>query len=241
MRLDVYLCNRGLYPSRNKAAEAIARGDVRVNSKIVLKPSQNVSDEATIEIVETGVNFVSNGGYKLQKAFDDFDISVDGAVCVDVGASNGGFTDCLLRHGAKKVFAVDVGESQLEQPVLGDERVVVMDNFNARNLSVDTLGEYVDAVTCDVSFISLTYVLQPIYAILKSGGIAITLIKPQFECGKKSLNKNGLVTNEKDRLNAISKIKEFAVSLGFRCVGVTNAPIKPNKNVEYLALLSKEV
>ena len=239
MRADAYLAKTGRYPSRNKAAEAIAREEVFADGKVVKKPSQEISEGVEITISETAENFASNGGFKLQKAFKDFSLDVNGLSCVDVGASNGGFTDCLLRNGARKVFAVDVGENQFSKELAANAKVVVIDNFNARDLSVETLGEKVDFATCDVSFISLTYVLKPVYVVLTDGGSAIALIKPQFECGKKQLNKNGVVTDEKARKCAVDKISDYAKAVGFSVLGVTNAPIKRDKNVEYLIYLRK--
>ena len=213
MRLDAYLFSTKKFSSRTKSAEAIEKGFVCVNGKTVLKPSQNVSDNDVIAVCESN-EFVSNGGYKLEKALSDFSVDVNGLVFADVGASTGGFTDCLLRRGAKKVFAIDVGESQLSDKLKSDDRVVVIDNFNARNLTANVIGEFVDGVTCDVSFISLTYVLKPICDVLKDDGFAVVLLKPQFECGKKELNKNGIVTSLKARLESALKIKSFAVSVG---------------------------
>ena len=240
MRADAYLAQNGYFPSRNKAAEAILRGEVIANGKEIKKPSQEMNTDDVVEISDLAANFASNGGFKLQKAFDDFKLNVENLKCVDVGASNGGFTDCLLRHGAARVYAIDVGENQFSESLANDTRVVVIDNFNARGLDVDTLGEKVNFATCDVSFISLTYVLKPIYDVLTDDGAAVVLIKPQFECGKRQINKNGIVTDEKDRRNAVEKICDFAVAIGFFVAGVTNAPIKKDKNVEYLAFLKKE-
>lgn len=239
MRLDVLLFEKGLFKSRNKAGEAIRRGDVTVSGKLILKPSFGVTGEEEVSISDGADFFVSNGGYKLQKAVDDFSLNFNDAVCLDVGASTGGFTDCLLRHGAKRVFALDVGESLLDDDLKRDERVKVIDNFNARNLTSDVLGELVDAVVCDVSFISLTYILKPIYEVLKSGGFAVALIKPQFECGAKQLNKNGIVTDKKVRISAIEKVDAFARAIGFSPTAVTHAPVKDDKNVEYLIKLNK--
>ena len=239
MRLDVYLYKNGLCRSRTKAAEAIEKGTVSVNGKIVLKTSFDVEEKDEIGLRDENISFVSNGGYKLEKAFADFGFSVENLVFADVGASTGGFTDCLLKHGAKKVFAVDVGESQLSEELKSNEKVVVTDNFNARNLTANDLGEYVDGAVCDVSFISLTYVLRPIYDTLKENGFAVVLLKPQFECGKKYLNKNGIVNSEKAREEAAMKIFDFANSIGFTVSDFTNAPLRESKNVEYLFYLTK--
>ena len=238
MRLDAYLFSIKKFSSRTKSAEAIEKGFVYVNGKTVLKPSQSVSDNDVITVCESN-EFVSNGGYKLEKALSDFSVDVNGLVFADGGASTGGFTDCLLKHGAKKVFAVDVGESQLSEELKSNEKVVVTDNFNARNLTANDLGEYVDGAVCDVSFISLTYVLRPIYDTLKENGFAVVLLKPQFECGKKYLNKNGIVNSEKAREEAAMKIFDFANSVGFTVSDFTNSPLREGKNVEYLFYLTK--
>ena len=239
MRIDAYLYSKGKFVSRNKATEAILRGEVFVNGKQISKPSFSVDGSEDISVNENVVSFVSNGGYKLEKAFEDFNIFADGLTFADVGASTGGFTDCLLKRGAKKVFAIDVGESLLSNELKSNEKVVVIDNFNARNLSVDVLGEKVDGVVCDVSFISLTYVLTQIYSVLKDDGYAIVLIKPQFECGKKQLNKNGIVTDKKARVECVEKIISYAQAIGFKPSKFTFAPIKQDKNREYLLFLSK--
>ena len=239
MRLDLYLFKNGLCRSRTKAAEAIEKGAVSVNGKTVQKASFDVKESDEIELREENVSFVSNGGYKLEKAFADFGFPAENLVFVDVGASTGGFTDCLLKHGAKKIFAVDVGESQLTDELKSNDKVVVKDNLNARNLTANDLGEYVDGAVCDVSFISLTYVLRPIYDTLKENGFAVVLLKPQFECGKKYLNKNGIVNSVKAREEAAMKIFDFANSLGFTVSDFTNAPLREGKNVEYLFYLTK--
>ncbi len=239
MRLDLYLYKNGLCRSRTKAAEAIEKGAVSVNGKTVLKTSFDVKESDEIELREESISFVSNGGYKLEKAFADFGFPAENLVFADVGASTGGFTDCLLKHGAKKIFAVDVGESQLNDELKSNDKVVVKDNLNARNLTANDLGECVDGAVCDVSFISLTYVLRPIYDTLKENGFAVVLLKPQFECGKKYLNKNGIVNSVKAKEEAAMKIFDFANSLGFTVSDFTNAPLREGKNVEYLFYLTK--
>ncbi len=238
MRLDAYLFSLNKYVSRTKAAEAIEKGTVLVNGKAVTKPSYAVSDSDDIVITENNA-FVSNGGYKLEKAFSDFGFSAENLVFADVGASTGGFTDCLLRHGAKKVFALDVGESQLSEKIKIDERVVIIDNFNAREMNIQTFGEALDGVTCDVSFISLTYILKPLSDVLKDYGFAVVLLKPQFECGKRELNKNGIVTNAKAKIDCALKIRNYALSVGLTPVAFTSAPIRTGKNTEYLFYLKK--
>ncbi len=238
MRLDAYLFSIKKYVSRTKAAEAIEKGYISVNGKVITKSSYVVSDRDEIIITEND-EFVSNGGYKLEKAFTDFGFSAENLIFADVGASTGGFTDCLLRHGAKKVYALDVGESQLSEKLGRDERVVVIDNFNAREMNVSTFGEALDGVTCDVSFISLTYILKPVCDVLKDNGFAVVLLKPQFECGKKELNKNGIVTNIKAKIDCALKIKNYALSVGLTPIAFTGAPIRAGKNTEYLFYLKK--
>lgn len=238
MRLDAYLYKIGKYVSRNKASEAVKRGEVKVNGKTVTKISHEISDGAIVEINDAD-NFVSLGGYKLEKAISDFSLDISGKVFADIGASTGGFTDCLLRNGADTVYAVDVGENQLAESIKNDNRVVIMDNRNARELSEKDFPTLLDGVVCDVSFISLTYILKPICDILLGDGYAVTLIKPQFECGKNALNGQGIVKDKRERLSAIKKIYDFGEKIGLIPVDVTTAPIKENKNVEYLMLFKK--
>lgn len=239
MRLDVYLSENKDFKSRNKAAEAIKRGVILVNGKIVDKPSREFDKSKDIVEIVNCDSFVSNGGYKLQKALHEFGVSIQDATCADIGASTGGFTECLLKHGAKRVYAIDVGESQLDETLAKNNKVIILDRFNARLLSVDTLGEKVDIVTADVSFISLTYILKSVSDILTDNGHAIVLVKPQFECGKKFLNKNGIVTDIKARKRAVVDICNFAITVGLAAERVTTAPIRVDKNIEYLLLLRK--
>lgn len=234
MRIDKYLAEK--YGSRTKAAEAINLNLVKVNGKFVT-PSFDYNGEE-IEFIEPSESFVSNGGYKLSKALKDFDFSVQGKTFIDVGASNGGFTDCLFQNGAKKVYCVDVGESQLDKRLL-EKNVVVIDNFNARNLTCDMFDGDVDGVVIDVSFISLTYVLPGVASVLKSGDFAIALIKPQFECENKKVGKNGIVKDAKTRERIVHKICGFATDIGLVPMQITTAPIRIGKNVEYLVLLKK--
>ncbi len=239
MRLDVYLYEISKYPSRNKASEAIERGEVLYNGK-QCKPSQIVTDFNKITYL-SGANFVSNGAFKLEKALTDFNFDVSGMTFADIGASNGGFTQCLLNHGAKKVFAIDVGESQLDKSLQSNKNVVVIDNFNARNLTKNTLGELVDGVVADVSFISLAYILDAIHAVLTDNGYAFLLIKPQFECGKEYLGKSGIVKNPRARLNACLKIYNYCLNIGLVPTNFTVAPIREKKNVEYIIMLQKNI
>lgn len=239
MRLDALLYSSGYFPSRTKAVEAINKNQVLLNGKPT-KPSVSVENLDGVTVLSDANRFVSNGGYKLQKAIDDFGLNLKGLTFADIGASNGGFTDCLLQAGVEKVVAVDVGENQLEKVLIQSGKVKVLDNTNARYLTEDILGERVDGVTSDVSFISLTYILDGVKNVLKDNGIAILLIKPQFECGKEFLNKNGIVKDVSAREKAIKKIYNACYEKGLFAVNFTTAPIKENKNVEYLILLKNK-
>ncbi|MDE7264989.1 MAG: TlyA family RNA methyltransferase, partial [Clostridia bacterium] len=189
MRLDKYLTEK--YGSRAKASAAIKSGLVLVNGKICAA-SYEVKQTDKLEFLLAEESFVSAGGFKLSKALKDFGFDASGKIFADVGASNGGFTDCLFQYGAKKVYCIDVGESQLDKSLL-DKNVVVIDNFNARNLSKDIFGERLDGVVIDVSFISLTYILEAVSGLLEDGEKVIALIKPQFECESRKVGKNGIV------------------------------------------------
>lgn len=236
MRLDSYLVENGFYTSRAKASQAIERGEVTVGHKIK-KASYEVKDGDDV-IVEVQQKFVSMGGYKLEKALDDFKIDVFGLTFADVGASTGGFTDCLLQRGAKKVFAIDVGENQLDKSLVCD-KVVILDKLNAREMTEQNLGEKVDGAVIDCSFISLKLLLGSVKELLKENGFIVALIKPQFECGKKSLSKKGIVLDEKTRLLACESVKEYAILCGMEVVGLTNSPTRTGKNCEYLIYLKK--
>lgn len=236
MRIDLYLFKNGFASSRTRALNLIKLGGVKVDGKVVTKPSVDV-DENSIIVVDDLIKYASLGGLKLIEAVRKFGIS-DFGVCVDLGASNGGFTDCLLSLGAKRVYAVDVGESALPQRLIDDERVVVMDKTNAKSVPLD--GESVDFVTADLSFISITKILPEITRLLKKGGRAVILIKPQFEVGQKNLTKTGIVKSEKISLKAVDEVLNYAHSFGLSSLGVTPTPdLFENKNTEYLSYLQK--
>ncbi len=237
MRLDVYIAEK-FACSRTKAANMIADGLVSVNGVSAGKSSHNVNGNDVVEVRDE-YRFASMGGYKLEKAFADFSLDVSHRICADIGASNGGFTDCLLRHGAAKVYAVDVGDCALDEKLKNDARVVVKDNVNARYLTPDVLGEYVSFISIDVSFISLKLILPAATSVLADDGEIVALIKPQFEAGKKNLSKNGIVVSEKVRNKVVSEIRDFAVETGLTVKGVTTAPVREGKNVEYLIRLAK--
>lgn len=237
MRLDNYLVSELGVETRSKALNLIKMGRVKVNGQVVDKAGLDVGNKA-VELLSQ-MEYPSMGAYKLIKALDEFNISVDGAVACDIGASNGGFTAVLLERGASRLYAVDVGECALPQELITD-KVIVKDRTNARTLSADTLGEEVDFVTVDVSFISLTSILENVSAVLKSGGQAIVLVKPQFEVGAKFLNKKGIVKDNKARENALKYVIDTAEKIGFLLISNTTAPIYENKNIEYLLYLRKQ-
>ena len=234
MRIDKYLTEK--FSSRTKAAEAIEKGLVLVNGKTV-SPSYNVRDEDEITFVEAE-SFVSRGGFKLNKAVSDLSLNFKDKIYVDVGASNGGFTDCLFKNGARKVYCIDVGESQLDES-LRNKNVIIYDNFNARNLSCEMFAEVPDGAVIDVSFISLTYILGAVASVIKEGGEIVALIKPQFECDSRSVGKNGIVKGADKHRKIIEKIYDFAISIGLSPTGLTTAPIVQGKNIEYLIRLNK--
>lgn len=238
MRLDKYLALHG-FSSRTKAARAIAEGRVFLNGKVA-SAADEVREGDALRIEESEVSFVSEGGFKLYKALADFHESVAGCVFADIGASTGGFTDCLLQGGVGRVYAVDVGESQLDHSLKEDGRVVVMDGVNARGLNEGDFPETLDGVTADVSFISLKLVLPALARIVRPGGRVFALVKPQFECGAAALNKHGIVKDAAAREKALLSVTESAALCGLYAKKITNAPVKERKNIEYVVLFDKE-
>lgn len=229
-RLDIALVERGLTESREKAKRLILAGAVRVNGQVAGKPSDTVADDATIELA-AAEKYVSRGGYKLEAALDTFHIDCTGKTCADLGASTGGFTDCLLQRGAAGVHAVDVGKGQLAWKLRQDPRVVVHDETNARNLT----GLSAELITIDVSFISLTKVLPAAVAMLKPAGVLLALIKPQFEAGRQDVGKGGVVRDPVVHERVKEEIKNFGLGLGLRLLGITDSPILgPAGNKEFL-------
>jgi len=240
-RLDVLLVKKNLAPSRERAKDMIKEGRVKVNGRVVSKASFDVNDTDEILTEGEGLKYVSRGGLKLEKAIDRFGITLKDLICADIGASTGGFTDCMLQNGAAKVFAIDVGTDQLVPKLRNDERVVSMEQTNIRYLTPADLGnERIDFISTDVSFISLTKVLPVIFALLKEGGESICLIKPQFEAGKEALSKKGVVRDRAVREKAVRNVSDFAVSTGFTVLGTIESPIVGGDgNVEYLIRLKK--
>lgn len=235
MRIDKSLAAE--YGSRTKAAFAIEKGYVLVNGEKVA-PSYELKDSDKVEIIEPNESYVSVGGFKLAKALKDFDYSVKDKVFADIGASTGGFTDCLLQNGAKKVYCIDVGDSQLDKS-LSRQNIVIIDNHNARNLSRELFCEVLCGAVIDVSFISLTYILSAVADVLEDGADIIALIKPQFECENKKVGKRGIVSDKRQHKKVLEKIYDFALSCGLCPLKLTNAPIISGKNIEYLMLMKK--
>ncbi len=240
MRIDVYLVEKGHCESRNRAARLIGEGKILLDGKKVSKPSETVCDgEHLIEITEAE-RFVGRGGLKLEGALECFKIDVEGKRCIDVGASTGGFTDCLLQHGAAHVCAVDSGRGQLHPKLIEDIRVTSLEGFNARELSPEEFGRF-DIAVMDVSFISQTLLHAPIFSVLNEGGTLISLIKPQFEAGKSALSKNGIVKKAADRESAIRRVIESAEICGFEVTDLIPSPIEGGDgNREYLIALIKK-
>lgn len=238
-RIDVLLVNKNLAESRAKAQAVIMAGEVFVNQQKIDKPGTMVSVDAEIEVRGNSCPYVSRGGLKLEKALRDFGVDPTGYVCSDSGASTGGFTDCLLQKGAKKVFAIDVGYGQLAWKIREDPRVVCMERTNIRYVTPDDLGEPLDLSVVDVSFISLKIVLPAIKALLKPDGQVLCLIKPQFEAGKEKVGKKGVVRDPQVHKEVLEAFVALAASLSFTIRNLTFSPVKgPEGNIEFLAHLS---
>ncbi len=234
-RLDVLLVERGFYPSRERAKTNIMAGKVLIDEQVVDKAGSLVDENATIRIKEDAIPYVSRGGLKLEKAMQQFPISLEGKICMDIGSSTGGFTDCMLKNGAKKVFSVDVGYGQLDWSLRQDKRVVVLERTNIRKLMREQIDEQVDFFSIDVSFISLKMVFPKLKELGKEHFECVSLIKPQFEVGKEEVGKNGVVREEEKHVKAIQMCVDYAKENGFHILGLTWSPIKgPKGNIEYL-------
>lgn len=239
MRLDAVLVERDIFKSRTRAQRAIEEGCVTVNGKVITKPSFSVSENDDIVSSGDPLPYVSRGGLKLQGAFDSFKLSVDGMCCVDIGASTGGFTEVLLNNGAEHVYAVDVGHLQLDETLATNSKVTNMEKTDFRNMP-DSFDGIFDFACSDVSFISVTLLLPRMYEVLKQGGSAVVLIKPQFESDTKKVGKNGIVRDINARKKAVSKVVICAESCGFTVKGTVESPVKGGDgNTEYLLYLKK--
>lgn len=225
----------GLVPTRTRAQSLIMEGVVFVNCQKVDKSGTLIKEDSDISIKDSSLKYVSRGGLKLEGALSHFEIDVRNKIALDVGASTGGFTDCLLQNGAARVYAVDVGYGQLDWKLRNDSRVVVMEKINARHMQLDDIPELVDIIVIDVSFISLTKIIPPVIKLLKPGGILVALIKPQFEVGKGEVGKGGIVRNDSKHKDVVDKITKFIEKLNFDVRGVIPSPIKgAHGNKEFL-------
>ena len=242
-RLDVLLVNRGLAPSREKAKALIMAGDVFVNGQREDKPGTTFEEAkiTSLEVKGDTLPYVSRGGLKLEKAVKNFGFSLDGKVCMDIGASTGGFTDCMLQNGAAKVYSVDVGHGQLDWKLRSDDRVVCMEKTNFRYMVRDDIEDDLDFASCDVSFISLTKILLPARRLLKDGAEMVCLIKPQFEAGKEKVGKKGVVRDPEVHSEVVHRIFDFMGIAGFEVLHLDFSPIKgPEGNIEYLIHIRKD-
>lgn len=242
-RLDVLLVEGGYAPSREKAKAVIMAGSVFINGEREDKAGAVFDPEKIRTLVVKGaaIPYVSRGGLKLEKALQVFPLSVSGKICVDIGASTGGFTDCMLINGAKKVYAVDVGHGQLDWRLRNDERVICMERTNFRYVTREMIPEKIEFASCDVSFISLTKILLPARNILRDAGEMVCLIKPQFEAGREKVGKKGVVRERAVHREVICKVMDYAADIGFRIAGLSFSPIRgPEGNIEYLLYLQKD-
>lgn len=235
MRADKFFAEK--YGSRTKAQQALLRGLVLCDGKPV-SPKDEIGGDESFRFLSEALSFVSNGGFKLERGLSCFRESVQDAVVADLGSSNGGFCDCILQRGAKKVYCVDVGKSQLDGRLASDPRVAVMDETNARYLTRESFPEEIGVITADLSFISLRLILPAALSVLSEGGRAFVLFKPQFECNGKGLGKSGILPVSL-HANLLKSFYAFAVGLGFAVKDIVNAPVRPKKNVEYIIFLQK--
>lgn len=241
LRLDLALMERGLVKSRQIAQSLIMRGAVKVDGVVNLKSGTPVSPGASFEVLDPEPLFVSRGGFKLKKVLDEFGVAAGGKVALDAGASTGGFTDCLLKEGAARVYAVDVGYGQLDWKLREDPRVVCLERTNARSINRSDVPEDLDLVTLDLSFISVEKVLPAVTALLKEGGQVVVLVKPQFEAGPEKVSRGGVVRDPRVHRDVLETLIRAATGMGLTLKGLTFSPLKgPAGNIEYLALFKKQ-
>ncbi|MBR1749591.1 MAG: TlyA family RNA methyltransferase [Ruminococcus sp.] len=239
MRLDSFLHDKGLVKSRERAKKIIISGNVSVNGSSVTKPSSDVCDTDDVVINDDYCKYVGRGGLKLEGAIKEFSIDITGLVCADIGASTGGFTDCMLQNGAKKVYAVDVGHGQLDGSLRDDKRVVDLEGVNVRYLEPDIFDEKPSFISCDLSFISLKLVMEKLIGVLADDGSMVVLIKPQFEVGRSAIGKNGIVNDKKAHIRMLDEMLMYFYSLGIVTLGLTYSSVTGGDgNIEYLAYLS---
>ena len=241
VRADVLIVQKGLAKSREQAKRMIMAGDAIAGTMRIDKPGELLDADAEIRIKENSIKYVSRGGYKLEKILDTFDIDLQDKIAMDIGSSTGGFTDCMLQHGAKKVYAIDVGYNQLAYSLRIDERVVVMEKTNFRPMDVGIINERIDFISIDVSFISLKHIFPNASKIISDTGYICALIKPQFEAGKEKVGKKGVVRDEKVHEEVIENVLGLAKEEGLYPVKLTYSPIRGQEgNIEFLVLLQKE-
>lgn len=239
-RLDVLLVKRNLAESREKAKAYIMAGNVFVDGVREDKAGSSFEETVQIEVKGLAMKYVSRGGFKLEKAVEQFGVNLDGKTCMDVGSSTGGFTDCMLQNGAVKVFAIDVGTNQLAWKLRTDERVVSMEKTNIRYVTPEDIGQLVDFVSIDVAFISLSKVLGPVYELMAENAEIVCLIKPQFEAGREKVGKKGVVRDKKVHEEVVIAVTSFAATTGFELLRLDYSPIKgPEGNIEYLLYAKK--
>lgn len=241
IRLDTALVEQGLAQSREKAKAYIMAGIVYVNDVKADKAGENIKSDAKLEIRGKTLKYVSRGGLKLEKAMEKWGFKLNGHICMDIGASTGGFSDCMLQNGASKVYAIDVGYGQLAWSLRTDERIVNLERTNIRYITKEQVSDMIDFASIDVSFISLTLVLPVLYNFLKENGQAVCLVKPQFEAGREKVGKKGVVRELKTHIEVCQKIYDFCTQNGFCINGMTYSPIKgPEGNIEYLFFIEKD-
>ncbi len=239
-RLDILLVEKNLVSSRQLAKSYIMAGKVYVDGNKEEKAGTKIDINSNIIVKDNQMKYVSRGGYKLEKAINDFKIELENKICMDVGASTGGFTDCMLKNGALKVFSIDVGYGQFDWKLRNDKRVTCMEKTNIRYVKHEDIGDYIDFVSIDVSFISLTKVLATVKELLNDNGSLVCLIKPQFEAGKQSVGKKGVVKDKQIHKSVIANVLEYAKSINMEVSALSYSPIKgPEGNIEYLAYLHK--
>ena len=240
IRLDQYLVQNGLVQSRERAKALIMAGVVFVNQQKVDKAGEMIKEDAVVEVRGHDIGYVSRGGLKLEKAMKCFPLTPNGKVCMDIGASTGGFTDCMLQNGAAKVYAVDVGTNQLAWKLRTDPRVVCLEKTNARTLTAEQVPDPLDFASIDVSFISLKLIFPALYPLLRQGGEIACLIKPQFEAGREKVGKKGVIRDAAVHLEVLEHFLEHAKENNFTILGITYSPIRgPEGNIEYLGYLRK--
>lgn len=239
-RLDRILLSREITDSREKAKALIMAGDILVDGIPVTKPGMLVDTNAVIEL-RGGIPFVSRGGMKLDAALSHFRIDIEGMIAMDVGSSTGGFTDCMLKRGAKKVYCIDVGYGQMAWPLRMDQRIILLERTNIRYLERERIPDIVDFATIDVSFISLKKVIPRVREFIRKGGEILALVKPQFEVGKGKVGKGGIIRDEDAREAAVRSVREYAEGIGLKTIGVFQSPIKGHKgNIEYFLYLKND-